>query len=168
MGITDRIDRILTSVGKAFSWMSALLIVYMLVHIVIEIILRAFFDTSSFVLEEFVGYALGAMIFMALASTHQEGHLIRVSLLTNILGPRGKQIVDTLANGATLFVCVILFSGLYNVFSRNLKFGITSASFAETPLWIPQSAIVLGLGFYCVRLAFNVVICATQSIKTKG
>ena len=89
MGVVDKIDRMLDTIAKGLSWFSALLIVYMLLHIVVEIVLRAFFDTSSFVLEEFVGYALAAMVFMALAATHREGRLIRVNLLAGAMGPRG-------------------------------------------------------------------------------
>ena len=160
-----RIDRAMTRAGRWLSWVSAALIVYMLVHIMIEIVLRAFFDTSTFVLEEFVGYALGAMIFLALAATHTEDRLIRVNLLKNILGPRGREIADAFANLAALAACLLLFGALYNIFTRNWRFGITSSSFAETPLWIPQSLIIVGLGFYILRLAVNVLLHAEKSLK---
>ncbi|PKR53792.1 TRAP transporter small permease subunit [Thalassospira marina] len=160
-----RIDRAMTRLGRWLSWVSAALIVYMLVHITVEIVLRAFFDTSTFVLEEFVGYALGAMIFLALAATHTEDRLIRVNLLKNILGPRGREIADAFANLAAMAACLLLFGALYNIFSRNWRFGITSSSFAETPLWIPQSLIIVGLGFYILRLAINVLLHAEKSLK---
>lgn len=160
-----RIDGAMTRVGRWLSWVSAALIVYMLVHIIVEIVLRAFFDTSTFVLEEFVGYALGAMIFLALAATHTEDRLIRVNLLKNILGPRGREIADAFANLAAMAACLLLFGALYNIFTRNWRFGITSSSFAETPLWIPQSFIIVGLGFYILRLAINVLLHAEKSLK---
>ncbi|MFH1804204.1 MAG: TRAP transporter small permease [Pseudomonadota bacterium] len=166
--LIGRLNRGMTAVGRWLSYLAAALIVYILVHIVVEIVLRAVFDTSTFVLEEFVGYALGAMIFLALAATHTEDRLIRVNLLKNILGRRGQAVADVFANLAALAACLLLFGALYNIFTRNFRFGITSPSFAETPLWIPQSFIILGLGFYIIRLVVNVLVHAEKSIKAEN
>lgn len=166
--VISRLDRIMTTVGRWLSWFSAALIVYMLVHISIEIVLRAFFDTSTFVLEEFVGYALGAMIFMALAATHTEDRLIRVKLLRNAISLRGQAIADVIANIAALAACTLLFGALFNIFTRNWRFGITSSSFSETPLWIPQVFIIAGLGFYILRLLVNILVYAEKSITAEN
>ena len=161
--IISRLDRVMTMIGRWLSWFAAALIVYMLVHISVEIVLRAFFDTSTFVLEEFVGYALGAMVFTALAATHTEDRLIRVNLLKNATGKRTQAVVDLIANIAALAASALLFGALFNIFTRNWRFGITSSSFAETPLWIPQIFIIAGLGFYILRLLVNIMLYAQKS-----
>lgn len=166
--IISRIDHIMTTIGRWLSWFAAALIVYMLVHISVEIVLRAFFDTSTFVLEEFVGYALGAMVFLALAATHTEDRLIRVKLLRNATGKRTQAFADLIANIAALCAGLLLFGALFNIFTRNWRFGITSASFAETPLWIPQMFIIAGLGFYLMRLLVNIVLYAQKTLMAEN
>lgn len=166
--IISRIDCVMTKIGRWLSWLSAALIVYMLVHISIEIVLRAFFDTSTFVLEEFVGYALGAMVFMALAATHTEDRLIRVKLLRDAVSKRTQAVADLVANIAAMCAGILLFGALFNIFSRNWRFGITSASFAETPLWIPQMFIIAGLGFYLLRLLVNILLYAQKTLMAEN
>ncbi|SFP83855.1 TRAP transporter small permease subunit [Tranquillimonas alkanivorans] len=153
------LDAAVTRVSRWFGYLAAALIVYVLCHILVEVTLRNVFSTSTFVLDEYVGYALAGIIFLSLAATHQAGHHIRVRLVSNTVQGRGKDAAELIANIAALVVCIMLFVSLYGIFDRNLRFGITSAGMSRTPLWIPQIAVVVGIAWYCVRLATNALVC---------
>ncbi|OAB55518.1 hypothetical protein AY600_07390 [Phormidium willei BDU 130791] len=60
VGAADRAARL----GAAAA---ALLLVYMVGHIVLEILLRGLWSTSTFVLDEFIGFAVAASAFLGLA-----------------------------------------------------------------------------------------------------
>lgn len=59
-------------------WISAALLVYIVVHIMLEIILRNFFGSSTSSMGEYVGYAMGAMTYLAIAHTFASRRHVRV------------------------------------------------------------------------------------------
>ena len=67
-------------------WISAGLLVYMVVHVNLEIILRSFFATSTNAMSEYVGYALGAMTYLSLAHTLRSRPLWCSALQPNTSG----------------------------------------------------------------------------------
>ena len=66
---------------------SAALLVLMVLHILLEIVLRSFFASSTFVLDEFVGYGVAAMTFLSLGYALETDSLIRVQLLLGRSAP---------------------------------------------------------------------------------
>ncbi len=71
--------------------LAGVLLVAMVGHTVLEMVLRAFFYTSTFVLDEFVGYEVAALTMLGLGHALNTGSLIRVNLLTRLLPPRGQR-----------------------------------------------------------------------------
>lgn len=132
------------------------LIVYMAAHILLEIVLRLF-NTSTYVLNEFIGYAVATMTFMGLGFALERGGLIRVGLVINRLSPNAAMILDLLISSAmlTLFGWLSWYWGI-NV-NRSYSRGITSESLADTPLWIPEGAVLLGLVLLCLTLSSRVL-----------
>jgi len=94
---------------------------------------------------EFAGFFLAASSFLALAYTLRHGGHIRVSLLIQHLGAGPRRVIELwclLASG--------LLVGYFAVFASNLvldslEFGDLSTGMVAVPLWIPQSALALGL-----------------------
>ncbi len=140
------------ALSKLAAVLSAVLLVAMVAHIVIEIVLRSFFSTSTFVLDEFVGYGVAAMTFLSLAYALEEGSLIRVNVVLSRLrgrARRGVEIVSVLATlGLTCFVAYYFWRDL----SRNFTRGAVSESIAEVPLWIPQALVFAGLALFAIQL----------------
>lgn len=84
-------------------------------------------------------------LFLALPATFQRGGHIRVSILLDLASPRWARCMDiaSLAISALLVISFIWAAGdmtwlsyLYHDVSLNLD---------RTPLWIPQSSMVVGL-----------------------
>ena len=93
------------------AWVSAFLLVYMVCHILVEIFFRTVLDSSTYSLDEFVGYAVGAMTFLSLGHTFQRKALIRVNILTNSIKGLTSQIVEVLCIVFTFFI-ISFFDGI--------------------------------------------------------
>ena len=65
LGHYARLTSRLSDVAAHFAMLA---IVLMAGHILLEIILRAFWSTSTFVMDEFVGYEVAAMTFLGLGA----------------------------------------------------------------------------------------------------
>ena len=88
------INRVVSTINRIAGAIAALLLFYVLVHIIYEIILRTLFSTSTFVLDEFVGYAVAAMTFLSLGYALETGSLIRVDLAITRLKGRLRRWVE--------------------------------------------------------------------------
>lgn len=142
------------------------LILYMFVHIIVEIGLR-FFGMSTFVLDEFVGYAVAASTFFALGYSLERDGLIRVNVVLDRIAESKRWILDLFAS--LLASAFFLWVGYYwwLTVARSFVRGTTSQSLAETPLWIPQGLVLVGMGMLCLTLIVRIValVCYQQAPK---
>lgn len=150
--IAEQFYRAAAAVSLICAWLAVLIMVGMTLHILTEIILRSFFDGSTHLLEEYVGYGLMTMIFLGLGHALESGSLIRVDLVLDRLGAR-------LRRGVELAVCVAALSvagfiGRYIWISMTRKFaaGTVSMTTAATPMWIPEAIVLSGLAVFALQL----------------
>lgn len=95
-------------------------------------------------MDAYAGYFMAAAAFLSLAHTLKRGEHIRVTLVLNALGARGRRALELWS----LSVAVGL-SGLFAFYSARLAwqsrtFHDISTGIDATPLWIPQLAMVAG------------------------
>jgi len=74
----DRLAARLATLGAA---VAAVFLVLMILHILLEVTIRSAFSISTYALDEYVGYGVAAINFLAAGYALQEGALIRVNLL---------------------------------------------------------------------------------------
>jgi TRAP-type C4-dicarboxylate transport system permease small subunit len=147
------LERFSYRLAKLAAWLSAGILVYMVVHILFEIILRVFFSKSTYVLDEFVAYATAAITFLCLAYSLHDNALIRVGMLLNRV--RGKlRLVLELFSVSMMFVIVVLVTYYFwtKTFWRDLIRGTLSESIAEVPLWIPEIFALVGLWLFGLQV----------------
>lgn len=148
--------------GNAAMAVASLLLVYMVLHILVEIVLRAFFASSTYSMDEYVGYSVGAMTFLALAHTFRSGRHIRVSLLISRLSGRLAVAVEALCILFTFAITMFLTRFIWRMLERDFARGSVSPTFNETPLWIIDAAIFAGLVLFLIQLAASLV----QTLQT--
>lgn len=148
--------RLVKRLNQLAGLVSALLILYMAVHILLEIGLR-FFDSSTYVLNEFVGYAVATLTFTGLGFTLERGGLIRVDMLVERLSPGARVVVDVLVSSTVLLVFSWLSWYWWLNVSRSYQRGISSDSLANTPLWIPEGMVLIGMLIFCLTLLARVL-----------
>jgi TRAP-type C4-dicarboxylate transport system permease small subunit len=120
--------------------------------IIFEITLRFFFSTSTFVLQEFVGYGVATCTFMSLGYALEHNSLIRVNVLLTRVGPGWRRVLEGLASVLTMGIVAMLMWFFWLRVLRHWTRGSVSNSIAEVPLWIPEGALLLGLGIFWLQL----------------
>lgn len=138
--------------SRAANWLAVLALLVMFLHIVLEIILRNFFDSSTFVLDEFVGYAVSALTFLALGEAFRTGALIRVTLVHEHLGRWGKYLLDVFGHAAAFSVGILIAWYVGRSVLRSFERGTTSSSIAEIPQWIPESLVLAGTVIFSLQV----------------
>ncbi|WP_375055214.1 TRAP transporter small permease [Zobellella sp. DQSA1] len=143
------------------------LILYITGHILLEIVLRLF-GRSTFVLDEFVGYAVATMTFLGLGYALDRGSLIRVKLLVDKLPSRWHWLPELLSTLVALFTFATLAWYWGRNVWRSYQRGTTSDTLADTPLWLPEGMVWLGMVLLCLTLLGKALNIATQAGTRQG
>jgi TRAP-type C4-dicarboxylate transport system permease small subunit len=145
------LDRWVGRLARACGVLAALAVVAILAIVCFETVLRQF-QSSLLVTDEIAGYLNAAVIFLGLAWTLREGGFIRVELLYDRARGALKQalrwlivLTATIFSALTLWVCV---RQVIYAFDRDTR----AVSIIDTPEWIPQSVMVLGLAVLLLQL----------------
>ena len=142
------IEKVLKGVdtcSKMGAYLSALCMLAIVGLIVVEIICRTFFNVSTFIADEYSGYLLVATVLAGLGFTLETDSHIRITILLSKLGPELKRYVELLATliamSITLFALYHAVLMVYDTYS----YGMLADSISETPLYIPQIMVPIGL-----------------------
>lgn len=145
-------QRVIFALSRAAACLAALIIIAMVLHILTEIVLRSLFGTSTFVLDEMVGYGIAAATFLSLGYAFEHGSLIRVGVLAERLQGRARRALDAACALLTLAVMGLATWYLGATALRSFTRGRKSSSIAEIPLWIPEFLCWLGLTVFCLQV----------------
>lgn len=121
-------------------------------HIVLEILMRHFFSTSTFVLDEFVGYFLAVSVIWALGYTLEHESLIRVDLVTQWLPKAVQNFLMALSAFVTAFCAFGLAMYFLQRADRAWDRGTVSSSIAKVPIAIPEMLMMIGLLIFSLQL----------------
>lgn len=150
--------------GNLAIWVSAALLVYIVCHISVEIVLRSFFVTSTFSMDEFVGYAIGSMTFLSLAHTFRHRKHIRVSILQSFIKGRAAIAVELMCITFTFGITLFLARYIWRTLARDYTRGTVSPTLTETPIWLIDSAIFIGLVLFMTQLLASAFLTIKQGV----
>lgn len=148
-------------------WLTCACLVAMLVMILVEVIARSIFNFSFEVIDEVGGYLTVAVSFLALAPALARKAFHNVALVQSRLAARAQAAWQAffhllaLAFGLTVTVAMVRF--VY----RSWQQGDTASTVMRTPLWIPQSVMVIGMAVLCLLLAAELV-AALRRVRSKA
>ncbi len=132
--------------------LSAILFVALVVLIMVEIIGRSFFDYSTMLADEYSGYFYLAAIFLGLAYTfNEEGH-IRISIVTSRLSSSIKRWVDIFAGIMALSILLFALYYSWHFMMESKEMEMLSEGVSETPLYLTQIPLVVGLALFAFAL----------------
>lgn len=105
----------------------------------------------------YAGYAMASASFLAFASALNRGSHIRVSIVLNAVGPKMKRAIDTwcFAIGAAIAWYFVFYAQRFVYWSW--KFNDISQGQDKTPLWIPQSIMLIGAVILAIALTDNLL-----------
>ena len=138
-------------------WTSAFCMIGMVLLILAEVVLRGVFNSTTEHSDELVGYLLVGLSFLSLALCQSRGAFHRVEMVQMRLGPRGQAIsalvFDLLSFG---YIALTGWYFLLFVMSSYRREAMASTALG-TPLWIPETAMVVGAAMLLIVLGKAVV-----------
>ncbi len=175
------IRKILDNIYRCSGWLAAVFLLLICVLVICQVGCNLIDRVSALVTgtavgltipsyADFTGFLLAASSFLALAYTLRSGSHIRVTLFFSHLGKRVQHILE---GWCLLFAAVITcyfswYTGylLYESFIYN----DLSPGMVAVPLWIPQTAMLLGLVILSISLLddlFCLVFFGTTSYQAE-
>ena len=150
--IRKTLDGLYTSAGV----LAALCLIAILALIVVQMIARWTGEVFPGA-PDYAGYAMAAASFFAFANALNKGSHIRVSILLNALGERARWVLEIwcFAIGTAVAWYVSYFT--YRMLGFAIKFNDVSQGQDATPLWIPQSAMLIGMVILAIALTDNLI-----------
>lgn len=112
--------------------------------VVSEIVARSVFNSTLYVAEEYSGYLMSGLTFVALGYTLREKGHIRMTFLRSALSERGRLILDMICFAIGFVFCLGLTYVTFFFFWDSAMSGTKSMQISETPLAIPQFFLPLG------------------------
>lgn len=133
---------------------SVIIMVAMVGLVLAEIIARNVFETSTFIMNELVGYGVAAMTVIAMGNALENGALIRMNLLLIALKPDGlaRRALEVISIGFAMLAVVIALRYFLRSVMRSFDRGYTSETAAQVPLWMPEAFMVAGLAILLLQL----------------
>ena len=112
---------------------------------------------------QYAGYMMAAASFLAFASALNGGAHIRVSIVLNAVPDKARRVLEIWCFGIATAVAAYFVYYAYWFVYWSWKFNEVSQAQDASPLWIPQSVMVIGGGILLIAFADNLV-----SVLRKG
>ena len=160
------LEKLAERISLIGAYISAFLLVYMVCHILVEIFFRTVLDSSTYSLDEFVGYAVGAMTFLSLGHAFQRKALIRVNILTNSIKGITSQIVEVLCIVFTFFIISFFARYVWRSLTRNFERGTVSPTLTETPIWMVETVFFVGLSIFLFQMTITAIVTIFKKMDT--
>jgi len=155
-------------IEKLSDWMakiSAVILGLMTVLILLEIFLWNTFEKTTLIADEYCAYGLAAVIFLGTGYCLKEKAHIRITLLLGFMPEKLSRIITCVATGLTTIFMGYLWWYLFRMVRSAVRYDSTSGTLTNTPLWIPQTVMLIGAAFFLLQL-FGTTIKTFQAIQT--
>lgn len=143
------------TIAKFGGYAASCFMVMIVILIAIEIFIRTFFNISTLIADEYSAYFFVGVVLLGLAYALQDGAHIRITLVTSRLGEKAEIILGLIV---ILFAVVLCSYALYHsvlMVYDAYTLEMTADTIAETPIFIPQTFIPLGLFLFNLQLIAN-------------
>ena len=144
-------------VNGAATWLAAAAILAMAGITAAEVIARSFFNISFELADELGGYLLVATVFLGLGPALAGGVMLRVEMLEQRLPAPVRRVLDILFHLMALVVSGIAFYWIWQHVASSMRRETIAATWLETPLWVPQIAMPLGMALLIATLLVSLV-----------
>lgn len=113
--------------------------------IVVEIICRTFFHVSTFIADEYSGYLMVAAVLAGLGFTLETDSHIKITILLAKLSPEPRRYAELTATFIAIAITLFVFYHSVLMVYDTYSYDMLADSISETPLYIPQFLIPVGL-----------------------
>ena len=125
-------------------WVAGLLLAATTSLILFDIAYRELAGKSTFIAEEYSGYFMAAMVYLAAGYTLLKSEHIRVGLVRERLSPKGQRLMDLTAGLLGTIFAALLTYALFKQTADAFHYGTRSFMPSRTPLVYPYSSAFIG------------------------
>ena len=150
------IDRLIEWIERCSlvgGYASGFFMVLIVILISVEILARTLFGTSTLIADEYSAYFFVAVVLLGLAFALKDGAHIRITLVQTRLTENGRRILDLAVTLIALVLALYAFRHAVEMVYDTWSLEMTADSISETPIWIPQVVIPVGLLLFILQLA---------------
>lgn len=154
----EKFVRAIDRISHAFGIIAGLMMLIGVALVLTEIFVRALFDNTLYITEEYTAYLMVAITFFGLAYTLKEkGHIRMVFLHKFIKGGKARIFLDiySFMVGLAMFTVITITST--DFVWDSVVSGTRSMQISKTYLAIPQSAMPLGSLLITLQFAAQIV-----------
>lgn len=131
---------------------SAVILALMTLVILVEIVLWSTLKKTTLIADEYSAYGLAAIIFLGAGYCLKEKGHIRITLVLGFLPEFAARIITCIATVITTVFMGYLWWYLYKMVKSAIRYESTSGTLTNTPLWIPQTIMLVGAAVFFVQL----------------
>jgi TRAP-type C4-dicarboxylate transport system permease small subunit len=141
-----------TPVEDGCETICALFLMASIVLIAAEAIARNVFATSFQITDEVCGYLLVALTFLSMSVAEAHGAFHRVELVQVRLSFAARLISQMVFDVISLIASALVTWQLYRLAYNSWRTQDVAPTPLQTPLWLPQSAMAIGMLLLCFAL----------------
>jgi TRAP-type C4-dicarboxylate transport system permease small subunit len=124
----------------------------MSILILVEIFLWNAFEKTTLIADEYSAYGLAAIIFLGSGYCLKEKGHIRIPVILNLLPEKVTRVITFVATAATTAFMGYIWWYLFLMVKATARYNSTSGTLTNTPLWIPQSIMLVGAACFVLQL----------------
>lgn len=121
------------------------------------VFMRYVFNMPPAFVDEVAGYLLIVTVFLGLSYTLKSGVHIKISLLTNRLSPRVQNLLDAITLTIGLAYIALFTKWAFALWLFNWEGNFRNITQLHTPLWIPQTAFIVGFPLFSLQLMVVII-----------
>ena len=153
----NRIVRIIENLSDWIARISAVTLGLMTILILVEIFLWNVFEKTTLIADEYCAYGLAAIIFLGAGYCLKEKGHIRITLVLGLLPEKVSRIITFLGSGVTTIFMGYLWWYLFKMVKATFHYNSTSGTLTNTPLWIPQTIMLIGAACFFIQVVATTV-----------
>lgn len=142
--------------------LAGVLLVGIVLLIDVQIVTRFLGGRSLHITEEYSAYGMVAIVFLGSGYALLTDKHIRVSIIYERLGMRGKLWLDRIAHIVGFILLTILLLGFFEFFTSASRSGLKSITVARTPLSYPYGIALVGIALFWLSFLAQLIRLFTQ------
>ncbi len=159
--LMNKFVKLSNSLSDFMANVSAVILGLLTLLILVEISLWNLFEKTTLIADEYSAYGLAAIIFLGAGFCLKEKGHIRITLILGFLPEKLARIITFIATLITTVFMGYLWWYLFKMVKSAIRYESTSGTLTNTPLWIPQTIMLIGAACFFIQLL-------ATSIKTFG
>jgi TRAP-type C4-dicarboxylate transport system permease small subunit len=158
----SRLRGVVERCNYALGMVSGLGVLVMGLILTYEVLSRYAFNAPTIWVQETSTYLYMWTMLAAGSYTLQMRKHVHVDLVIDRLPARPKAAVEALTSAVGMVFCAIVSVQAFDMIAATLRFAKVSATPLRVPLWIPQSALLMGFVLLTFQFAFHLVDRAAE------